>query len=417
MNSPLPQLVPAFKRGTVVGGYELLAPLGTGGMARVWCARPVGDEGFDRLVAVKTIHPHLVADVSARTLFQTEIYIGQSVMHPNICSTLAAGEHQGAPYLVMDWVAGDSLQSIVRNSGPLPVRLLVHIVQQVALALAALHRAERDGVGLGIVHRDVSPDNILISAEGDVKLIDFGVARSSFLQGKADKDLRGKVRYMAPEQLALKNIDGRADIFSLSCVFYELAAGKPPFDGETDVQVIHSLLNGELMLPSRLRDDFPNQLEGVLIKAMSEDPTYRFPAAEKMADALASWLAGSGPDITRKDLAAFVNVVSGVRIATQRTRIREGDTLSGFVPPLVPVRPVRPQSMTPSGPSISRVMPKKHALPFVERGQVEHGYTEDVPVTSTSSWPHAHSKWNYILAGSIGVAVALVGVLLALLFR
>jgi eukaryotic-like serine/threonine-protein kinase len=253
-------------RGVRLGRYELLLPIAAGGMGQVWAARFVGSHGFSKLVAIKTILPLLVADAEVEKMFLDEARVAAMVHHPNVCQTLELGDESKTLYMVMEWVDGASFRELVRTESrginPVPPPIAARIVADVCAGLHAAHDlVDDDGNHLEVVHRDVSPQNVLLSGDGAVKVTDFGLVRAlGRLHVTRASRPKGKVGYMAPEQLSGGTIDRRADIFSAGCVLYEATTGQPPFPGDGEPQVIARMLIGEYELPSTLEPDFPQEL-------------------------------------------------------------------------------------------------------------------------------------------------------------
>ena len=241
-----------LRPGTVLGRYELLLPIGFGGMACVWAARLDGYGGFSKLVAVKTILPHLASSADVERMLLDEARIAADVHHPNVCNLYDVGEDHGVLYLVMEWVNGDSLLHLLRQTptGPrqaLDAPVAVRIVADACAGLHAAHElSDEAGRPLFVVHRDVSPHNILVSLEGAVKMADFGMAKANGQLHETTRtgEVRGKIAYMAPEQIDGGAIDRRADLFAMGCVLYEATTGQQPFAGENEAHVIRRIMEG-----------------------------------------------------------------------------------------------------------------------------------------------------------------------------
>ena len=341
-------------RGTRLGRYELLLPIAKGGMARVWAARQHGQRGFTKVVAIKTILPHLARDGEFERMFLDEARIASMVHHPNVCEIYELGEEGKVLYLAMEWVNGESLAHILRVSGtcqPLEPRIVARIVSETCAGLNAAHNLEADdGTRLGVVHRDVSPHNILVSADGHVKVADFGVAKALGQSHSSTSagQLKGKIDYMAPEQVTGGAIDRRSDLFSLGCVLYEATTGIQPFKGEGDHQVMHRLLKGDLVPPSQVVRGYPPELERIVIRALAPQPIGRFPTADRMRMALEEWLA-KGPVVTETHVAGAVKARVGTILERRRERIRAAQSSAervevGGEMPIV-------DGLTPSGPT------------------------------------------------------------------
>ncbi len=231
--------------------YELICPIAEGGMASVWIARQTGKHGFQKLVAVKTMLPKYAEDPAFQHMFIDEARIASRIEHANVTQILDVGEQHGVTYLVMEYVDGDALSKISRaarkKNVKIPLGVLLRIVADVCGGLHAAHELRDDkGRPLGVVHRDVSPQNVLVTTRGVAKLIDFGIAKArDRLSGDTNADtLKGKVQYMAPEQALGKAVDRRADVYAVGAVLYHLIAGKPPFEAENDIQTLFLVTSG-----------------------------------------------------------------------------------------------------------------------------------------------------------------------------
>jgi len=318
-----------LRRGTRLGRYELLVPIARGGMARVWAARQHGQRGFTKLVAIKTILPHLAREAEFERMFLDEARIASLVHHPNVCEIYELGDDQGILYLAMEWVSGDSLMHVLRASKrveAIDLRVAARIVADGASGLHAAHElTDDDQKPMSVVHRDVSPHNILISGDGHVKVADFGVAKALGQMHSATiaGQIKGKIAYMAPEQITSTKIDRRSDIFSLGCILYESVTGLQPFLGDSDPQVMHAIMKGDYVMPSTLMVGFPRDLEEIIKKALAADVKDRYANADQMKLALEQWLAVSGPLVTTTQVAALVKERIGPVLEKRREKIRE----------------------------------------------------------------------------------------------
>src|SRR3954447_2803248 len=253
----------SMQPGTRLGRYELLVPIARGGMARVWAARLDGQRGFQKLVALKTIPPHLAEEAEFERMFLDEARIASGVHHPNVCEIYELGDENRTLYLAMEWVSGDSLARVLRASGKtmaVEPRVVARVIADACAGLHAAHElTDEDGRALGVVHRDLSPHNILLTADGTAKVADFGVAKAlgQLHEATSAGQLKGKIAYMAPEQVTGNQIDRRSDVFSLGCVLYEATTGQRPFRGDGDHQVMHAVLKGEYPAPSSFIRNYP----------------------------------------------------------------------------------------------------------------------------------------------------------------
>jgi len=306
--------------------YELLCPLAYGGMASVWLARFGGRKGFERLVVVKMILPQYSQDPRFQEMFLDEARIASRIEHGNVARILDVGEHDESTFIVMEWVDGDSLSKVVRAAEQKKQRIPAGIALRIcADAAAGLHAAhglrERDGTHLGVVHRDVSPQNILISNAGSTVLIDFGVAkaRDRVSQDTSAGQLKGKIRYMAPEQALGRAVDHRADVWALGAILYELFAGVAPYDGPNEVATLHKLTSGHGYPP--LPRDVPDAVCAVIDRALSYDPDGRFATALELNLALESCLLEIGEPTTPAVVAHYTGLLLSDRKEARRRAV------------------------------------------------------------------------------------------------
>jgi eukaryotic-like serine/threonine-protein kinase len=299
-----------LRPGDILGGYQLLIPVGAGGMGRVWAARRVGAPG-QSLVALKTAIEEMVGDREFERILLDEARIASSIVHPNVCAIRELGAEKGIPYLVMDWVDAGTLLDVVSGCPDRRIEYPVaaRIIADVAAGLHAAHELTgSDGNLLHVVHRDVSPQNILLSSKGHVKVADFGVARARGQLHKPTEtgELKGKLSYMAPEQLTSKIFDRRADVFALGCCLYEASTGSRPFHGADALETMYKLLETECVLPALLVEDYPKELEEIVLKSLEKDADKRFQTAEEFRLALEGFLAHNGSLVTDRDVAQLV---------------------------------------------------------------------------------------------------------------
>lgn len=306
--------------------YELLCPLAYGGMASVWLARFGGRRGFERLVVVKMILPQYSQDPRFQEMFLDEARIASRIEHQNVARILDVGEQDENTFIVMEWVDGDSLSKVVRAAEQKKQRVPAGIALRVcADAAAGLHAAhvleERDGTALGVVHRDVSPQNILISNAGSTVIIDFGVAkaRDRVSQETSAGQLKGKIRYMAPEQALGRNIDHRADVWALGAILYELFAGVPPYDGPNEVATLHKLTSGAL--PASLPSHVPAPVRAVIERALAYEPESRYATALELNLAIESCLLEIGEPTNAAVVASYTGHLLADRKAARKRAV------------------------------------------------------------------------------------------------
>ncbi len=276
--------------GTQLGRYTLLRRFAVGGMAELYLAHQRGAEGFAKLVALKRILPHLSAEPQFTKMFLDEARLAATLDHPNIATVLDFGEHDGEHFLTMEYVHGRHLLDVLRAHGgkPLPLPVALGIVSDVARALHHVHEQRgHDGRPLGLVHRDVSPSNVLVSYEGAVKLTDFGIAKAMELTSATRTGtFKGKLGYAAPEQCRGEPTDRRADIFALGILLYETTTGARAFSGPNEFAVLGRVARGDYVPPLEVDPEYPAWLAPVIARALALDPAQRPPTAGALADEL-----------------------------------------------------------------------------------------------------------------------------------
>ncbi|HEX4416667.1 MAG TPA: protein kinase [Kofleriaceae bacterium] len=280
-----------------VGPYRVLRAIGAGGSARIDLARIDRAYGFQRHVVIKRPLEHLRGNANVAASLRREARIGGRLHHPNLVAVLDAGAHDGYDYLILEYVHGASLRTLMHGEvagevRALPVAVALAIITDVARGMHEAHElTDEHGAPLGLVHRDVSPGNILLGLDGTVKLADFGIAketRVSTLSGS----LHGTVTYMAPEQCQGHAFDRRADVFSLGVILYELITGTRLFWADNDVASLHRVLSGTVPRPREVRPELPEALEAILLTAVAHAPDQRYPTAHALAEAIEGYAAG-----------------------------------------------------------------------------------------------------------------------------
>jgi eukaryotic-like serine/threonine-protein kinase len=319
----------ALKKPVQFGKYYLLERINVGGMAEVFKAKTFGVEGFERLLAVKRILPNIAEDEEFITMFIDEAKIAVQLQHANIAQIFDLGKVDDSFFIALEYLHGRDLRSIfdrMRNKGEaLPIAMACYVTMQVCEGLDYAHN-KRDAQGreLNLVHRDISPQNVLIGYEGECKLIDFGIAKAA---GKASKTqagiLKGKFGYMSPEQVRGLPIDKRSDIFAVGIVLYELLTGERLFIGESDFSTLEKVRNVEITPPSSYNKKIPAELERVVLKALARDPDDRYANAIDLHDDLQSFLYSVGEFFSRKDLAAWMKKTFAMEIEEDNAKLEE----------------------------------------------------------------------------------------------
>jgi TonB family protein len=299
--------------GTKFGQYVLLEKIAAGGMAEVWKARMRGVEGFQKIVAIKKILPHLSDNQDFIEMFVDEAKLAAQLNHNNIIHIYDLGKIQSSYYIAMEYVDGHDLKTILRRGEerdqPMQVELALFIASKVAAALDYAHRKhDFEGKDLGLVHRDVSPQNVLVSQDGDIKLCDFGIAKAASKANHTQAGaLKGKLQYMSPEQAWGRNIDKRSDIFALATVLFELLTGKKLFNGDSELSILEQVREARVTAPSKLNDEVPPEVDTIVLKALQKDPAARYQTAGEMAKDLDAVLYSIRPTPTSADLAIYMH--------------------------------------------------------------------------------------------------------------
>ena len=276
----------------VVGRYMLFDEIASGGMATVRYGRLIGEVGFSRTVAIKCLHPHFAKDEEFVRMFLDEAHLAARVRHPNVVPILDVVARDGELFLVMEFIQGESLAKLVRiaraQKSMIPLRIIASIMTGVLDGLHAAHEAKSEqGEPLGIVHRDVSPQNVIVGVDGVPRVLDFGVAKAAGrMQATRDGQLKGKIAYMAPEQLKSEWVDRRTDVYAASVVLWETLTGTRLFKAENEIGVFGLVLQGKVEPPSSVLPGIPQGYDEVTMRGLHIDPNQRFATAREMATAL-----------------------------------------------------------------------------------------------------------------------------------
>ena len=335
-----------FRVGDKVGDYEIVARLKSGGMATLFLGRRMGASGFSKHVAIKVVHPHLAEDPSFVQMFVDEAMLSARIQHPNVVHVEELREVDGNHFLVMEYVSGCSLAQLLRELAKrerrLSPQLAVHIAVRVADGLHAAHELRSpDGSSLGVVHRDVSPENVLLAWEGHVKLIDFGVAKARFRSVQTTGAfLKGKIRYMAPEQATGQHIDRRSDIYALGVVLWEMLTMQRLFDADNDLALLEAVRNPRVVAPSYVVPDLPRELDRAVMQALQPMPSQRHQSAQQLRRELADAM----PRAVALDASHLSELLMAV-MEKQLTKARETlpASATGFDPNMVLGGPATPE--------------------------------------------------------------------------
>ena len=302
--------------GIKFGQYVLVEKIATGGMAEVWKARMRGVEGFQKIVAIKKILPHLSDNQDFIEMFIDEAKLAAQLNHNNIIHIYDLGKIQSSYYIAMEYIDGFDLKTILRRGqerdNPMSIELALFIASKIASALDYAHRKKDfEEKEMGLVHRDVSPQNVLISQEGDIKLCDFGIAKAASKASHTQAGaLKGKLQYMAPEQAWGRQIDRRSDVFSLATVLFELLTGRKLFTGDNELSILEQVREARVQPPSLYNDEVSPEIDRVVLKALQKDPSNRYQTAGEMARDIDAILYSFKPTPTSADLAIYMHRLS-----------------------------------------------------------------------------------------------------------
>jgi serine/threonine-protein kinase len=302
-----------LRPGDRFGRYELVSRLGHGGMAETWRARLMAAAGITKPALIKRILPEYSSDDAFISMFISEARISATLSHGNIAQVHDFGEVDGEYFLAMEYVDGQPLDRILKRSrqsgyASVPIPLAVFIALEMCRGLHYAHtRMDDSGKPLGIVHRDISPDNVLVSYEGQVKLVDFGIAKARMQRNfnTAPGVVKGKYLFFSPEQARGEEVDGRTDVWATGIVLYEMVCGRLPAEGP-EYAVIHKLINGAFPRPSELRPDLPAELEALIMKALALNKAHRYESSHAFGDALTGYLYSTTPRFSALSLSHFV---------------------------------------------------------------------------------------------------------------
>ena len=318
-----------MKRPIPFGKYYLLERVNVGGMAEVFKAKTYGVEGFQRLIAVKRILPNIAEDQEFIRMFIDEAKIAVQLNHANIAQIFDLGNEGGSYYIAMEFIHGKDLRAIFDRSHEIaenmPIAQASFIVMKICEGLDYAHnKRDPSGRELGLVHRDISPQNVLISYEGEIKIIDFGIAKAA---GRASKTqagiLKGKFGYMSPEQVRGMPLDRRSDVFSVGIVLYELLTGERLFVGESDFSTLEKVRNVEILPPSTYNRRIPEELERIVLKALARDVEDRYQTAIDLHDELQAFMYSAGEFYSGKDLAAWMKRIFARELEEETRKLKE----------------------------------------------------------------------------------------------
>jgi serine/threonine protein kinase len=318
--------------GERFGKYLLVGEIAVGGMAEVFLAVHKGVEQFIKVVVIKRVLPHLSNNPDFVRMFVDEARLEARLEHPNIVRTYEFGEVDGHYFTAMEYLPGEDLFKVLNNLSlsrqAMPLHIATGIASQVCHGLHFAHRfTDTAGKPLNLVHRDINPANIIITYGGEVKIIDFGVAKSDANVQTISGVIKGKVAYMPPEQVLGREVDQRADVFSAGVVLWEMLTGRPLFLRSNEAATLYAIMNGPIPPPSKARSDVPPQLDKIVARALARSPSDRYESAEEMADALDDLMVGM-PRYDARVLAAKLEDLFGSTRAEAKRSIAQTRSLT-----------------------------------------------------------------------------------------
>lgn len=418
----LPPLEGALPANTVLGArYRVLFELGRGGTARVYLAVVEGPSGFNKLAVLKVLKAELANDVEFHDLLLNEARLTSRLSHGNIVQVHEVLEHAGAPVIAMEHLAGKSLYE-VRTRAPqlLSLESHIYVLAQVLAGLQYAHvLCDFDGTPLDVVHRDVTPQNVFLSYDGQVKVLDFGIAKlaGSLVETQVGV-IKGKVRYMAPEQLRGMAVDGRTDVFACGVMLWEAITGRRLWSDMKDVEVVNALLDGEIPSPRLFDASVDAAIEGICLKALAYLPADRYHSAEAFQEALEGYLVSARVRVTPRELGRALTTAFA---ADREVFARAVEDRLGYASLLRNSPPPRAPSVNPPPPSTGERRPLRESAPPKpgRNASSANGSTPPAAVTDSSklggAWLTAPSEasrgpWFWLVVVAI---VAACGYLLA----
>ena len=340
------------------GKYLLLDKIGTGGMAELFLAKQTGLSGFEKVVAIKRILPHLTQGSEFVTMFINEAKLAALLTHQNIVQIYDLGNVDECHYIAMEYIMGKDLRTVINHGKskgmPLSIGDALLIVSKICSALDYAHRRkDLNGNELHLVHRDISPQNILVSYEGEVKLVDFGIAKAA-MGGQETKTgvLKGKLAYMSPEQAWGKPVDGRTDLFALGIVLYEAVTGERLFTGNDEISILERVRKAEITPPTQLNRSIPVELEAILLKALAKEPENRYQTASEMEMALEDLITKKGYAFSSLSLSHYMQALFSEEILKDTRRFQLVTSQANQLAPIEDRSTVvRPAATTPANPA------------------------------------------------------------------
>ena len=314
----------AAARGTRFGKYSLLNRIAVGGMAEIFLARQEGLEGFEKTICIKRIRPHLSSQPNFVRMFLNEAKLAAQLNHPNIVQIYDLGRIADSYFIAMEYISGRDMSRIIPKAEkagiPFPMIYALRIASNVCEGLYYAHtKTDAYGNPLHVVHRDVTPENVLVGFNGTVKIVDFGIAKANTqLEQTRAGEIKGKLSYMSPEQAMGAQLDARSDIFALGSVVYEWVTGYKLFTGENEMAILKSIIDGKIYPPSYFKEDVPEAVERILMKALEKDKEKRYQSAWEMQFEIDTYLASSEFTPSNIHLSNFLKQIFGDEIEREK---------------------------------------------------------------------------------------------------
>jgi eukaryotic-like serine/threonine-protein kinase len=321
------------------GKYTLIRKLAVGGMAELFLAIQRSVAGFEKLIVIKRILPAMNHDVAFIDMLLHEARVAATLSHPNIVQVFDVGEDEGTYFIAMEHVHGEDIRSIVRQMRKkgvheFPIEHAISIVLGVCAGLAFAHeKRDLDGRALNIVHRDISPQNVVVTFSGDVKIVDFGIAKSDVRLHADTRSgrLKGKVPYMSPEQARGEVVDWRSDIFAAGVMLFELTTGKRLFKGASDYETLRMICDRDYPLPTQIREGYPVELEDIVMRALAKDRDVRFQSAREMQQCLEDFARRERIPVSTIALNQFMQGLFEDKLASQKEALSQGKLMADII--------------------------------------------------------------------------------------
>lgn len=393
-----------------IGQYRLTSRVATGGMAEVYVGRQISPEGqFGPMVAVKRLLPHLVKDSAIVRMFLNEARITAQIHHPNVVTIFELGQVEGEPFIAMELLEGrtwaELRQRAAEDAKRMPAGVALRVLTEACRGLDAAHRAvDEEGKPLALVHRDFTPDNIHVGVRGEVKVIDFGIARTTaWGAGTEPGTLKGKFFYMSPEMITAKPVDHRADIFAAGVMLYEQLCGRRPFTGNSIDEVVIRIAREDPALPSAYDPAVPRALEAICLRALAKEPRNRYQTLAEFVEAMEA-VGGDSVLATQQEVADYVTTLFPEKSDERRNTLRRAREADPSVPGHSPAHGVQPPPPAPVG----VVDGLERTVPTPIRAH-QPGAAPPLP-TPKAAPPKSSRKLLPIIVGVLALAALAVGI-------